>query len=72
LKHAFDTQFFSKKAKDRLNDKHSYFGRRGNTVPDTFFVTQDYIGNPKKIAKYAKYALRDDGPSVWDIPPPKG
>jgi hypothetical protein len=39
---------------------------------DALFQSEEFIGNPKKIAKYAKYALRDDGPSVWGIPAPAG
>ncbi|KAJ6609184.1 hypothetical protein B0H10DRAFT_1668019, partial [Mycena sp. CBHHK59/15] len=57
-------------AKDRLNDKHSFFGRRGETVVAAKFLTEEFIGNPKKIGKYAKYALRDDGPGIWGTPTP--
>lgn len=58
--------------KDRLNEKRSSFGMRGKSVPDAFLATADYIGNPKQIAKYAKYALRDDGPNIWGTPAPQG
>jgi hypothetical protein len=57
-------------AKDRLNDKRSYFGRRSDTVVDAKFHEEDFIGNAKKIAKYAKYTLRDDGPGIWGTPAP--
>ncbi|KAJ6475940.1 hypothetical protein C8R47DRAFT_1141820 [Mycena vitilis] len=60
------------KTKDRINDKRSYFGKRPQSNVDALFAGPDFIGNPKKIAKYAKWALRDDGPGIWGTPSPQG
>ncbi|KAK6988607.1 hypothetical protein R3P38DRAFT_3228568 [Favolaschia claudopus] len=60
------------KAKDRLNDKRSYFGRRAIAVVDTLFRTEEYVGKSRQIAKFAKDALRDDGPGIWGVPAPSG
>ncbi|KAJ7150480.1 hypothetical protein C8R43DRAFT_951454 [Mycena crocata] len=60
------------RGKDRIYDKRAWPGRRANTMVDVYFSTAEYIGHPKKIARYAKYALRHDGPSVWEVPAPMG
>ncbi|KAJ7080031.1 hypothetical protein B0H15DRAFT_804274 [Mycena belliarum] len=60
------------KTKDRINDKRSYFGRRAQAVIDIYMQGEEFLGKPKKVARYAKYALRDDGPSIWGIPAPAG
>ncbi|KAJ6609899.1 hypothetical protein B0H10DRAFT_1812773, partial [Mycena sp. CBHHK59/15] len=52
--------------------KRSSFGRRAITVVDAFFQTEKYVGKPEKIAKYAKRALRDDGPGLWEVAAPSG
>ncbi|KAJ7446242.1 hypothetical protein B0H11DRAFT_2421105 [Mycena galericulata] len=60
------------KAKDRINDRRSFFGKRGLAVVDAFFQQKEFVGNTKMIARYAKYALRDDGPCIWGTPAPAG
>ncbi|KAJ6558979.1 hypothetical protein B0H10DRAFT_1967134 [Mycena sp. CBHHK59/15] len=59
-------------AKDRINDKCSYFGCRAITTVDTFFQGEKYIGKPEKIAVYTQRALRDDGPGLWRKGAPAG
>ncbi|KAJ6611644.1 hypothetical protein B0H10DRAFT_2223807 [Mycena sp. CBHHK59/15] len=41
------------------------------SVIDAFFKTEEYLGKPAAIMKYAKYALRVDGPAFWKIPTPE-
>ncbi|KAJ7102681.1 hypothetical protein C8R43DRAFT_1141157 [Mycena crocata] len=58
--------------KDQINDKRSWHGKRAMLMVDTFFATAEFAGNPKKIAPYARFALRHDGPSIWEVPAPMG
>ncbi|KAF8200519.1 hypothetical protein K438DRAFT_1819271 [Mycena galopus ATCC 62051] len=60
------------KAKDRLNEKRSFFGKRGVVVVDALFQSKEFVGDTKKIARYARWALRDDGVGIWGTPAPQG
>ncbi|KIM80299.1 hypothetical protein PILCRDRAFT_49899, partial [Piloderma croceum F 1598] len=57
-------------ARDRINEKRTYFGRQSIKIVTAFFATEPYANKPKVIAKYAKWATRKDGPGVWRVPTP--
>ncbi|KII86161.1 hypothetical protein PLICRDRAFT_143741 [Plicaturopsis crispa FD-325 SS-3] len=57
-------------AKDRVNDKRCWFGRRAIAILEKLFKTAEYNGKPSKIAAYAQYATRGDGPAIYGIPAP--
>ena len=59
-------------AKDRLNEKRTYFGREALKIVSSFFGTEKYAGHPDKIATYAAWATKSNGPSIWGIPTPIG
>lgn len=58
------------KAVDRLNEKRTWFGTEALKLVDRFFEGSDYVNNPYAIAKYAQWAIRGDGPSLYSIPTP--
>lgn len=66
------SNLFYPQVKDRMNSRRSLFGTRGQTVVDNYFQTKEFQGNPKLVAKYAKWALRDDGAGIWGKPSPMG
>ena len=57
-------------AKDRLNKKRTYFGRQGLKIVTEFFQGEAYANKPTEIAKYAKWAVRGNGPALFGKPTP--
>jgi hypothetical protein len=57
-------------AKGRLNEKRAFFGREGIKIVTDFFKGDSYTNNPKAIAKYAKWAVRGNGPALFSGPTP--
>jgi pseudouridine-5'-phosphate glycosidase len=37
---------------------------------DSHFAQAKYVDNPEAIANYAQWALRLDGPMIWQTPTP--
>ena len=56
--------------KDQINEKCSFFGSQAIKNITDFFKGDQFQNDPTKIAKYAMWALRTDGPAVWEIPTP--
>ncbi|KAF7338930.1 hypothetical protein MVEN_01969100 [Mycena venus] len=59
-------------AMGRLGDKRHLIGVMTGKIVDTFFATPDYADKPKKIARYAAYAIDDNGPAWYESPTPRG
>jgi hypothetical protein len=57
-------------AKGRLNEKRSFFGREAVKIITEFFNGAGYANKPKAIAKYARWAVRGDGPGLFSEPTP--
>lgn len=55
----------------RVRERRSLVIQTCLNVIDAFFKTEEYLGKPAAISKYAKYALRVDGPAFWKIPTPE-
>ena len=53
-----------------MNDRRTYFGRQALKIMTQFFETEPYKDNPKAIAKYARWAIKADGPAIWETPTP--
>ncbi|KAH9984631.1 hypothetical protein BJV74DRAFT_776087 [Russula compacta] len=58
------------RAKDRLNEKRTYFGREAIKIVTSFFNTEKYAGRRSAIAEYANWATHSDGPGVFGSPTP--
>ncbi|KAJ7932276.1 hypothetical protein B0H13DRAFT_1857110 [Mycena leptocephala] len=56
----------------RLGDKRHLIGVQTAKLVDAFFSTVEYADKPKKIAKYANYAIEDNGPAWYEEPAPRG
>jgi hypothetical protein len=56
----------------RLGDKRHLIGVQTAKLIDTFFSTVEYTDKPNKIAKYANYAIEDNGPASYEEPAPRG
>ncbi|KAJ7830856.1 hypothetical protein B0H13DRAFT_1915718 [Mycena leptocephala] len=56
----------------RLSDKRHLIGVQTAKLVDAFFSTVEYADKPKKIAKYANYAIEDNGPAWYEEPAPRG
>ncbi|KAJ7871546.1 hypothetical protein B0H13DRAFT_2554441 [Mycena leptocephala] len=56
----------------RLSDKRHLIGSQTVKLVDAFFDTVEYINKPKKIAKYANWAIDDNGPAWYERPTPRG
>ncbi|KAJ6613994.1 hypothetical protein B0H10DRAFT_1646254, partial [Mycena sp. CBHHK59/15] len=39
-------------------------------IVDNFFSSSKYVDKPKKVAQYAQWALRADGPGWYEVPSP--
>ncbi|KAH9970253.1 hypothetical protein BJV74DRAFT_784526, partial [Russula compacta] len=46
-------------------------GSHAIKIVDDHFAQAQYVNKPKAIAKYAKWAIRQDGPMVWQTPTPE-
>ena len=55
----------------RLYSKRSFFGSRSIQVVENFFKGDEFINNPSRIAAYAKWAVRNNGPALWRVPTPE-
>ncbi|KAJ7855783.1 hypothetical protein B0H13DRAFT_1902940 [Mycena leptocephala] len=56
----------------RLGDKRHLIAVQTAKLVDTFFSTVEYTDKPNKIAKYANYAIEDNGPAWYEEPAPRG
>ena len=58
---------------DRLNELRSKFGSRAIKAVDKWFTTPNtpYYQNPTEIARYARWAVRKDGPAIFAMPTPE-
>lgn len=56
----------------RLGDKRHLIGATTLKLVNTFFASKEYVDQPKKIAKYATWAITDDGPGWYESPTPRG
>ncbi|KAH9962102.1 hypothetical protein BJV74DRAFT_722511, partial [Russula compacta] len=56
---------------DRLNNRRTLIGSHAIKIVDDHFAQAQYVNKPKAIAKYAKWAIRQDGPMVWQTPTPE-
>jgi hypothetical protein len=57
-------------AVSRLNEKRTYFGREALQIVQKHFAAKEYKGRPKEIKKYALWAMRENGPGLWEVPTP--
>ena len=57
-------------SRDRLNEKRTYFGRKASKLVKAFFNGDKYASNRRAISKYARWATRGDGPSIYGKPTP--
>ncbi|KAJ7668864.1 hypothetical protein B0H17DRAFT_1142413 [Mycena rosella] len=58
-------------AMSRLGDKRHQIGLATMKIVDTLFDSADYKDQPKKIVRYAKYAIDGHGPGWYEIPAPR-
>ena len=56
----------------QLGDKRHLIGAMTLKSVDTFFETAQYVDKPKRIIKYASWALEDTGPAWYEVPSPCG
>lgn len=56
---------------DRLNEKRGWFGSEALKNVIKFFEQKEYANNPATIAKYARWAIRGDGPALYSNPTPE-
>jgi hypothetical protein len=59
-------------AKSRLNEKRAFFGREAIKIVTDFFNGNNYANKPNAIAKFAKWAIRGNGPALFGKPTPIG
>ncbi|KAF8496859.1 hypothetical protein F5888DRAFT_1634872 [Russula emetica] len=57
-------------AKGRLHEKRAFFGREAIKIVSDFFKDDAYANKPKATAKYAKWAIRGNGPALFGKPTP--
>ena len=57
---------------NRCAEKRSIFGSRAIAVVDEFFLQAPYAGYPKRIARFANWAVELHGPALWASPSPEG
>ncbi|KAF8488710.1 hypothetical protein F5888DRAFT_1809460 [Russula emetica] len=57
-------------AKGRLHEKKAFFGREAIKTVSDFFKDDAYANKPKATAKYAKWAIRGNGPALFGKPTP--
>jgi hypothetical protein len=57
-------------AKDRINEKRTFFGRQAIKIVSAFFNTTNFADNRAWVAEYALWATRPNGPGIWEIPTP--
>ncbi|EDR12027.1 uncharacterized protein LACBIDRAFT_314143 [Laccaria bicolor S238N-H82] len=55
-------------AYDQLCDKCSIIGRNSLKVIKAFFAQAEYDRNPTAIGRYIRWATREDGPALWEVP----
>ena len=56
-------------AKDRINEKRTFFGRQATQIVTKFFEGERFTSRAS-IAEYASWAMRTDGPAIWEEPTP--
>ncbi|KAH9960529.1 hypothetical protein BJV74DRAFT_984234 [Russula compacta] len=56
---------------DCLNDRRTLIGSHAIKIVDDHFAQAQYVNKLKAITKYAKWAIRQDGPMVWQTPTPE-
>jgi len=54
-----------------LNEKRTFFGLEGIKIVTEFFKGEKYANNPNAIARYAKWAVRGNGPALYGKPTPR-
>jgi hypothetical protein len=54
----------------RLNEKRTYFGCEAIRVVRRYFDAEKYKNHPGLIARYAQWAVRKDGPAIFETPTP--
>jgi hypothetical protein len=55
----------------RLYAKRSLIGSRAVQVVEEFFKAERFAKDPSRIAQYAQWALRHNGPALWRVPTPQ-
>lgn len=55
-----------------MQDKRHLIGVMTLKVVDVFFASADYADKPQKIARYAKWAIKKNGPAWYEVPTPRG
>ena len=63
--------FLNFQVNSRLYSKRSFFGSRAIQVVEHFFKGNEFIDKPSRIAQYAKWAVRNNGPALWRVPTPE-
>lgn len=61
-----------RQAISRLHDKRHWFGASTKKVVEAFFAGPEYIGQPKRIKRFAKWAIEANGPAWYESPSPRG
>lgn len=51
--------------------KRSSFGSRAVHAVEEFFKRDKFVNAPTRIARYAQWAVRGDGPALWRVPTPR-
>ncbi|KAF8487899.1 hypothetical protein F5888DRAFT_1639644 [Russula emetica] len=57
-------------AKGRLHEKRAFFDREAIKIVSDFFKDDAYANKPKATVKYAKWAIRGNGPALFGKPTP--
>lgn len=67
------TMLTKTQAIDRLNEMRSKFGARAIKIVDKWFETPGtpYYLKPAEISKYARWAVRQNGPAIFAFPTPE-